>query len=38
MIDETPSPETLHKQAIDAAISCNWQNAISGFYMGMPEM
>jgi tetratricopeptide (TPR) repeat protein len=29
MIDETPSPETLHKQAIDAAISCNWQNAIS---------
>lgn len=28
MIDETPSPEILHKQAINAAISCNWQNAI----------
>lgn len=29
MIDETTSPEILHKKAIDAAISCNWQNAIS---------
>jgi tetratricopeptide (TPR) repeat protein len=28
MIDETPSPALLHKQAINAAISCNWQNAI----------
>lgn len=28
MNDETPSPEVLHKRAIDAAISCNWQNAI----------
>lgn len=28
MIDETPSPEALHKRAIDAAISCNWKNAI----------
>lgn len=28
MIDETSSPETLHKQAIDAAISCNWDKAI----------
>lgn len=29
MIDETPSPEALHKKAISAAISCNWQEAIT---------
>lgn len=29
MNDETPSPALLHRQAIDAAISCNWQTAIS---------
>lgn len=28
MIDETPLPEAFHKKAIEAAISCNWQNAI----------
>lgn len=28
MNDEITSPPELHKQAIDAAISCNWQNAI----------
>lgn len=28
MIEETPPPEALHKKAIEAAISCNWQNAI----------
>lgn len=27
-MDQTPSPPELHRQAIDAAISCNWQNAI----------
>lgn len=29
MIDQNLSAELLHKQAIDAAISCNWQNAIA---------
>lgn len=29
MIDETPSPNNLHKQAINAAITCNWQIAIT---------
>lgn len=29
MSDETPPPETLHKKAIAAAISCNWQDAIT---------
>lgn len=28
MIDGLSSPEQLHKQAIDAAITCNWQGAI----------
>lgn len=28
MNDETPSPASLHRKAIDAAISCNWQTAI----------
>lgn len=29
MNDETPSPEVLHKQAINAAISCNWEKAVT---------
>lgn len=29
MIDGTPSPEAMHKLAIEAAISCNWENAIA---------
>lgn len=29
MIDEKISPEALHKKAIEAAISCNWQGAIT---------
>ena len=28
MIDETPSSPQLHKEAINAAITCNWQGAI----------
>ncbi len=28
MNDETPSPASLHRIAIDAAISCNWKTAI----------
>lgn len=28
MNDETPSSSDLHKQAINAAITCNWQTAI----------
>lgn len=28
MNDETPSPASLHRKAIDAAISCNWKTAI----------
>jgi tetratricopeptide (TPR) repeat protein len=28
MIQESASPEELHKQAIHAAITCNWQTAI----------
>ena len=29
MIDGTTSPELLHKMAINAAISCDWKNAIT---------